>query len=249
MLAVCLVVLAFVLSVCSAFRLPAANPYVIKALNVARNENFEKLQGGYLFPEIGRRRNAFLAENPDAKLVSLGIGDTTLPIPKHILSGLTAGSEKLGTKEGYTGYGDGEGNNELRKKIADKLYKNVIDSNDVFVSDGAKCDIARLQMLFGQFDKIVYMPCNPANNFFPDITTLPKADVYYICSPNNPTGTAASRQQLTDMVNHAKAMGAFIVFDAAYAPFIRNPGNKIIALVVLELSGARAVSVNRRLVP
>ena len=74
-LAVCFVVLAFVLCIASALRLPVANPYVHKALNVVRNENFDKLQGDYLFPEIGRRRNAYLAENPDAKLVSLGIGD------------------------------------------------------------------------------------------------------------------------------------------------------------------------------
>lgn len=71
--------------------------------NVDRNDNFAKLSAGYLFPEIARRRNAYLARNPDAKIISLGIGDTTLPIPPHILNGLIDGAKKLGTKEGYSG--------------------------------------------------------------------------------------------------------------------------------------------------
>jgi LL-diaminopimelate aminotransferase len=74
---------------------------------VVRNPNFAKLAGGYLFPEIGRRRTAYLEANPDMKsrIISLGIGDTTQPIPDHILSGLVNGASKLGTKEGYSGYG------------------------------------------------------------------------------------------------------------------------------------------------
>ena len=119
--------------------------------SVTRNPNFAKLQGGYLFPEIGRRRNAYLAENPDMadRIISLGIGDTTQPIPKHILSGLVESAAKLGTKEGYSGYGDGNGNGDLRAKIADKLYNGIIKDSEVFVSDGAKCDIMRVQQVFG----------------------------------------------------------------------------------------------------
>ena len=227
------------------------------ASKVQRNENFAKLQAGYLFPEIARRRKAYLEKNPDAKIVSLGIGDTTLPIPTHILSGLVEGAKKLGTKDGYTGYGAEQGTKELREKIATKLYNSKIDAEEVFVTDGAKCDIARLQMMFGpnvvsaiqdpsypvyvdtsvmigqtglvnpdtkQFDKIIYMPCNPSNNFFPDVEALPRADVYYICSPNNPTGAVATRAQLEHLVQFAKKQGSIIVFDAAYAPFIRTPG-------------------------
>jgi LL-diaminopimelate aminotransferase len=118
---------------------------------VERNANFEKLAGGYLFPEIGRRRNAYLEENPEMadRIISLGIGDTTQPIPPHILSGLVEGAKKLGTKEGYTGYGDGQGQLSLREKIANVLYNDLIDPSDVFVSDGAKCDIMRVQQMFG----------------------------------------------------------------------------------------------------
>jgi len=119
---------------------------------VERNPNFAKLEGGYLFPEIGRRRNKYLEENPEmaSKVISLGIGDTTQPIPEHILSGLVNGASKLGSKEGYTGYGAENGMAPLREKIAKNLYNDLISPDEVFVSDGAKCDIMRLQQMFGQ---------------------------------------------------------------------------------------------------
>lgn len=121
------------------------------ASGVTRNPNFAKLVGGYLFPEIGRRRNAYLAENPDMadRIISLGIGDTTQPIPEHILGGLVSSASKLGTKEGYSGYGAEQGMGDLRAKIADKLYGGIIKDSEVFVSDGAKCDIMRVQQVFG----------------------------------------------------------------------------------------------------
>lgn len=240
---------------------------------VQRNSNFAKLQSGYLFPEIARRRNEYLAKNPNAKLISLGIGDTTQPIPSYILNGLVEGAKKLGVKESYTGYGPEQGVKQLREKIAQKLYNNLIEPEEVFVSDGAKCDIARLQLMFGsnvisavqdpsypvyvdtsvmmgqtgdidpstkQFKNILYMPCNPSNNFFPDVRNLPRADVYYICSPNNPTGAVATKQQLVDLVVFAKEQGSLIVFDAAYAPFIRTPG---IPKSIYEIEGAKDVAI------
>lgn len=120
-------------------------------VGVERNANFAKLAGGYLFPEIGRRRNKYLEENPDMadKIISLGIGDTTQPIPAHILDGLVSGASKLGTKEGYSGYGAENGMAPLREKIATNLYNDLISPDEVFVSDGAKCDIMRLQQMFG----------------------------------------------------------------------------------------------------
>ena len=118
---------------------------------VERNPNFAKLAGGYLFPEIGRRRTAYLEENPEMKdrIISLGIGDTTQPIPPHILKGLVEGASKLGTTDGYSGYGAEQGQGPLREKIAEKLYNGIISADEVFVSDGAKCDIMRLQQMFG----------------------------------------------------------------------------------------------------
>ena len=119
--------------------------------SVPRNPNFAQLAGGYLFPEIGRRRNAYLEANPEmsSRLVSLGIGDTTQPIPEHILQGLVKGASQLGTQDGYSGYGAEQGRGDLREKIATKLYGDNIKASEVFVSDGAKCDIMRLQQMFG----------------------------------------------------------------------------------------------------
>jgi len=247
-----------------------------EALNVARNPNFAKLQGGYLFPEIGRRRNAYLEANPDAQpIISLGIGDTTMPVPPHILAGLTEGASRLGTNDGYSGYGPENGVAPLREKIASSLYDDKIAPDEIFVSDGSKCDIGRLQMMFGsgvtsavqdpsypvyvdtsvmmgqtgemdqatkQYGNIVYMPCNPGNGFFPDVSKV-KADVIYFCSPNNPTGAAATRAQLQSLVDHANKQGSIIVFDAAYAPFIRSAD---VPKSIFEIEGARtcAIEVN-----
>merc|ERR1719453_2021066 len=202
---------------------------------VTRNANIAKLQAGYLFPEIGRRRNAYLEANPDAQpIISLGIGDTTMPVPPHILSGLTSGAAKLGTVEGYSCYGAEQGMGPLRAKISENLYDGAVAPDEVFVSDGSKCDIGRLQMMFGagtttavqdpsypvyvdtsvimgqtgemdqekkQYGNIVYMECNPANGFFPDLKNTPRADIIYFCSPNNPTGAAATKEQLQEPVD------------------------------------------------
>jgi len=242
---------------------------------VTRNPNFAKLVGGYLFPEIGRRRTAYLEKNPEMadRIISLGIGDTTMPIPPHILSGLQSGSSKLGTKEGYTGYGAEQGQGALREKIASVLYNGLIEPSEVFVSDGAKCDIMRVQQMFGpnvvsavqdpsypvyvdtsvmmgqtgdinsdtsQYNNIVYMPCTDENDFFPDYASLPRADVVYFCSPNNPTGAAASKEQLTGLVKTCKERGSILVFDAAYAPFIRDPN---VPKSIFEIDGAKEVAI------
>jgi len=242
---------------------------------VERNPNFAKLAGGYLFPEIGRRRNKYIEENPEMadKIISLGIGDTTMPIPEHILNGLVQGATKLGVQETYSGYGAEQGMGPLREKIAKNLYNGLIEPDEVFVSDGAKCDIMRLQQMFGkgvvsavqdpsypvyvdtsvmmgqtgeqdpetqQYDNIVYMPCTAENGFFPDYASLPRADVVYLCSPNNPTGTAASKEQLEEVVKLCKERGSILVFDAAYAPFIRSPG---VPKSIFEIEGAKDVAI------
>lgn len=248
---------------------------VLNASQVTRNPNFGKLAGGYLFPEIARRRNAYIENNPDMadRIISLGIGDTTMPIPEHILGGLRDSVEKLGKAETYTGYGAEQGMGALREKIAEKLYNGIIDPSEVFVSDGAKCDIMRLQSMFGydvtsavqdpsypvyvdtsvmqgqtgelqedtkQFNGIVYMPCTAENNFMPDIANLPRADIVYFCSPNNPTGVAADKEQLTELVNVCRERGSILVFDAAYAPFIRDEN---VPKSIFEIPGAKECSI------
>jgi LL-diaminopimelate aminotransferase len=246
------------------------------ATGVKRNVNLEKLQAGYLFPEIGRRRAAYLAENPGAEIISLGIGDTTMPIPSHVCAALQEAAKSLGTVEGYSGYGDGNGNQDLREAIADVLYGGKVSADEVFVDDGAKCAISRLQQVFGpaatvavqdpsypvyvdtavmmgqtglyndgtsQFKSIAYMECTVENDFFPDLSKVERTDIIFFCSPNNPTGAAATRAQLKSLVAFAKKNGSIIVYDAAYAPFIRSPH---VPKSIYEVDGARecAVEVN-----
>jgi len=221
---------------------------------VKRNPNFGKLQAGYLFPEIARRRNEHQKKYPDAKVISLGIGDTTEPIPDVIADALAKASKGLATREGYSGYGAEQGMGALREAIQSSFYDGLAQSHEVFVSDGSKCDISRLQVMFGPnatvsvqdpsypayvdtsvmigqtgdyngvgFDNIQYMMCSADNGFFPDLAKCKGTDLIFFCSPNNPTGAAATREQLTELVAFAKENGSIIIYDAAYSLFITDP--------------------------
>lgn len=262
-------------SVLTSRRVPSTtNRYTTPTASaVPRNANFGKLQAGYLFPEIGRRRAAYLAEHPDADIISLGIGDTTMPIPPHICKGLSEGAARLGTEEGYAGYGAEQGYGPIRDKISKVLYNSKVAPEEIFVSDGAKCDISRLQQVFGsgvtisvqdpsypvyvdtavmlgqtgnfdeslsQFAGVEYMACSPENDFFPNLDNVKRTDVIFFCSPNNPTGAVATREQLTKLVQFAKKNGSIIVFDAAYAPFINKPS---VPTSIFEIEGARDVAI------
>ena len=234
---------------------------IVAATKVARNPNMAKLQAGYLFPEINRIKNAHLAANPDAKIISLGIGDTTEPIPAPIVAGMVDSAAGLGTLEGYGqfgGYGAEAGQGRLREKLVERFYKATtsISADELFVSDGSKCDISRLQMMFGggrniavqdpsypayvdssvmtghtngfddatkQYGNIAYLACNAENSFFPDLAPAKKSDIIFFCSPNNPTGAAATRAQLEELVAHAKETGSIVVYDAAYSIYISDP--------------------------
>ncbi|MBI5388779.1 LL-diaminopimelate aminotransferase [Candidatus Woesearchaeota archaeon] len=240
---------------------------------VKRNPHMAKLSGGYLFPEIARRKKALLEKNPSAKVISLGIGDTTLPLTPYICSALLDAAKKLGTKEGYSGYGDEQGMTALREKIAKVLYHGSADSDEVFISDGAKPDLGRMQILFGadatlavqdpsypvyvdgsvivgatgpynqkkqQYASIIYMRCTPKNRFFPDLAAQPRTDLIYFCSPNNPTGAVATKQQLKKLVDFAKQNRSIIIFDAAYAEYIEEKG---LPKSIYEIPGAKEVAI------
>ncbi|POO04066.1 LL-diaminopimelate aminotransferase [Trema orientale] len=235
----------------------------------------ENLRSGYLFPEISKREFDHRQKHPQEKLIRLGIGDTTEPIPDIITSAMAEYALALSTVGGYKGYGAEQGNKELRVAIAEKLYRNMgIKGNEVFVSDGAQCDISRLQMLFGsdvtvavqdpsfpayidssvifgrggkfeeetgQYGNITYMKCCPENNFFPNLSTrnTPKTDVIFFCSPNNPTGNAASYHQLKRLVEFAKSNGSIIIYDSSYAAFISDHSPRSI----YEIPGAKQVAI------
>jgi len=121
---------------------------------INRNSGFENLTAGYLFPEVARRRREYLASHPDAKIISLGIGNTTEPLPEYIAKKMSDYVMGLATKEGYSGYGDEQGLTQLREKIAEVFYPGYVSGDEVFISDGAKCDIARIQTLFGANVKV-----------------------------------------------------------------------------------------------
>ena len=126
-----------------------------------RNHCIANLEAGYLFPEIAKRKKEYLQAHPGAKVISLGVGNTTEPIPPHINEGLVNGAKALGKAETYSGYGDDYGNPALREKIAAVLYKGLVGADEVFISDGAKCDIGRLQYLFGNVEVAVQDPSYP----------------------------------------------------------------------------------------
>jgi LL-diaminopimelate aminotransferase len=249
---------------------------------VKRNPCIANIKAGYLFPEIAKRRREYAAAHPETsrpenRIISLGVGNTTEPILPHIDAGLVEGARKLSTVEGYSGYQD-EGLVELREKISAVFYKNIagpaLGADEIFISDGAKCDIGRLQLLFGAaapvavqdpsypvyvdgsvlagaagswgdsgYAGISYLPCTAENGYFPDLSRLPANGLFYFCSPNNPTGATAGRDQLRALVKAALDKGVLIVFDAAYAEYIRDP---TLPRSIYEIDGARdcAIEVN-----
>lgn len=227
-----------------------------------RNPNLSLLQPQYLFPQIQQRKREFLEKNPGIELISLGIGDTTEPIPHTIVEGMKKAAERLENKATYTGYGPEQGHEELRNAIAKVYYKGLVTSRSIFISDGAKCDIGRLQLLFGKGVKIAlqdpaypvyrdgsllqgvanitYLPCTPGNDFFPDLTVGKGADLIYFCSPNNPTGATATREQLTELIHFARENRQIILFDSAYAAYIQDPN---LPRSIYEIPGAEEVAI------
>ncbi|MDR2210979.1 MAG: LL-diaminopimelate aminotransferase [Spirochaetaceae bacterium] len=243
---------------------------------IHRNPRLAVLKAGYLFPEIARRKREFAAAHPEdpakpeTRIISLGVGNTTEPILPHINRGLTEGARKLALPGGYSGYQD-EGLLELREKISGTFYQGVsggpFSADEIFISDGAKCDIGRLQLLFGPdakvavqdpsypvyvdgsvlmgaagpwtgggYDGISYLPCTAENSYFPDLSKLKENSIFYFCSPNNPTGAVSTRPQLEALVAEALKKGCLIVFDAAYAEYIRDPA---LPKTIFAIPGAR----------
>ncbi|XP_042410357.1 aminotransferase ALD1 homolog [Zingiber officinale] len=216
---------------------------------------------------------AHMEKYPNAKIISLGIGDTTEPLPLLIASAMSKYSHLLSTKEGYQGYGAEQGNKELRNAIAATIYKDMgIKDTEVFISDGAQCDISRIQLLFGSnatvavqdptfpayvdssiiigqtgeymrhsgtYGGIEYMKCGPENMFFPDFAGVLRTDIIFFCSPNNPTGHAASREQLEQLVEVATRNGSIIVYDSAYSDYISDDS----PTSIYEIPGAKEVAI------
>jgi LL-diaminopimelate aminotransferase len=241
------------------------------------NENFLKLAAGYLFPEIGRRVSAFSTANPDAKVIKMGIGDVTQPLAPAIVSAMHTAIDEMADPETFRGYGPEQGYDFLREAIAKNDYQDrgvEVAADEIFVSDGSKCDSGNLLDIFGndnkiavldpvypvyvdtnvmaghtgaadkngRYDGLVYLPVTAESNFEPPLPDE-HVDLIYLCYPNNPTGTVATRETLAKWVAYAKDNNAIIFYDAAYEAFISDPE---IPRSIYEIPGARDVAIELR---
>ena len=240
------------------------------------NENYSKLQASYLFSDIARRVKAYQTEHPDKPVIRLGIGDVTEPLPPACVAALHQAVDEMASAATFRGYGPEQGYDFLREVIARNDYQARgadIAADEVFVSDGAKCDTANIQELFGAKLRIaipdpvypVYVDTNvmagrtgkcvkgryknliylPCTEANGFVPDLPAepVDLIYLCFPNNPTGATASREQLTRWVEYARENRALILFDAAYEAFIRDPS---IPHSIYEIPGARDCALEFR---
>jgi len=233
------------------------------------NGNYLKLKAGYLFPEIARRVKAFSEANPQAPIIRLGIGDVTEPLPEACRSAMKAAIDAMGTRE--------QGYLWLREAIATNDFQSrgcAITAEEIFVSDGSKCDSSNILDILGEGNRIAvtdpvypvyvdsnvmagrtgeaddagryggltYLPITADNGFTAEIPSGP-VDLIYLCFPNNPTGAVASKAQLQQWVDYARAHGALILFDAAYEAFIQDPE---LPHSIYEIEGARECAIEFR---
>jgi LL-diaminopimelate aminotransferase len=243
------------------------------------NDHYLKLKAGYLFPEIGRRVRVFCEANPEAakRLIRCGIGDVTEPLPAATIAAMHHAVDEMAVRETFKGYGPEQGYEWLRHAIAQNDFRDRgcdVADDEVFVSDGSKCDCGNILDILGDknkiaisdpvypvyvdtnvmaghtgpaneagaYAKLVYLPCRPANGFIPE---PPKkhVDLIYLCSPNNPTGAAATRGQLEAWVKYALENQAVILFDAAYEAYITEAG---VPHSIYEIPGARECAIEFR---
>lgn len=209
------------------------------------NENYKNLKESYLFSEIAARVEKFKSENPDKKIIRMGIGDVTLPLPQVVVEAGKKAFEEQAFSETFHGYGPEQGYDFLREAIRDyyKTFGVSLHMDEIFVSDGAKSDVGNVLDLFDKdntvlipnpvypvyFDtnvmngrKIIFAEGNKENNFLPMPSDEVKADIIYLCSPNNPTGAVYTKEQLEAWVKYALKNESIILFDSAYEAFIQD---------------------------
>lgn len=209
------------------------------------NHNYDNLVPNYLFAEIAKRTNKFIAENPDKKVIKLGIGDVTLPLAPVVIDAFKKGIDELGEKATFKGYPDYEGYEFVRQAVADYYasFGVEVDKDEILINDGAKSDTGNFGDIFAEDNivlvtdpvypvyvdsnimagrKIVLAPATKENGFcaMPDENV--KADIIYLCSPNNPTGSAYTKEQLKIWVDYALKNDAIILYDCAYEAFITD---------------------------
>ncbi len=240
------------------------------------NPHYTKLQSSYLFSTIGKKVQDFQSANPDKTIIRLGIGDVTRALSPSVIQAFHKGVEELSQDTTFRGYGPEQGYDFLREAIAKIDYQDKgcqINPDEIFVSDGAKCDTGNFQELFAQDVSIgvpdpvypVYVDTNvmagrtgafmngryeglvylesTKNNNFVPSPPSAALDLVYLCFPNNPTGAVATREQLTEWVEYARRNRSLILFDAAYVEFITDPA---IPRSIFEIPGSKEVAVEFR---
>lgn len=227
------------------------------------NTNYQNIADSYLFSTVAKKVNEFAAKYPDKKIIKLGIGDVTLPLCKEVVKALKNASEEMGIKESFHGYGPEQGYEFLKTKLQ-KYYETHgvnLDNDEIFISDGAKSDLGNILDLFAVDNtvlvpdpvypvyvdtnimagrKVVYIDANANNNFLPLPDKSIKADIIYICSPNNPTGAVYNKEQLKAWVDYAKENKSVILFDAAYECFITD---EELPRSIFEIEGAKSCAI------
>lgn len=227
------------------------------------NANYKNLKESYLFSDIAKRVNAFQAANPDKKIIRLGIGDVTLPLAPVVVEAMKEACEEMAHGETFRGYGPEQGYDFLRVPVAE-YYASFgvnLEATEIFISDGAKSDLANVTDIFGNDNtilipdpvypvyvdsnimlgrNIVYIDGLAENGFAPMPTADTKADIIYLCSPNNPTGSCYNRDQLKTWVDFALANDAVILYDAAYEAFIKD---EEFPRSIYEIEGAKKCAI------
>lgn len=240
------------------------------------NEHYLKLQASYLFSDIARRVATFQENNPEIEVIKLGIGDVTRPLPRACIDAMHRAVEEMGAEPTFRGYGPEQGYGFLREAIAlhDFQARGAdIQADEIFVSDGAKCDTGNIQELFSQDIRVaipdpvypVYLDTNvmagrtgefahgryqgivyldsTRENTFVPSLPAEPVDLIYLCFPNNPTGSTISKAELKTWVDYARANKALILFDAAYEIFIRDES---LPHSIYEIEGAKEVALEFR---
>ncbi|OQW99723.1 MAG: LL-diaminopimelate aminotransferase [Desulfobacteraceae bacterium IS3] len=240
------------------------------------NEHYLKLQASYLFSDIAKRISAFQKAHPDREIIRLGIGDVTRPLPYVCIEAFHRAVDEMARESTFRGYGPEQGYAFLREKIAAQDFQARgadISADEIFVSDGAKCDTGNIQEIFATDARIavpdpvypVYADTNVMagrtgvfadgrykNLVYMDSTketgfvpSLPQepVDLIYLCFPNNPTGATITKAQLKTWVDFARENKAVILFDAAYERFIQDDS---LPRSIYEIEGAREVAIEFR---
>lgn len=230
------------------------------------NTNFQQLPDNYLFTEIVNRVEAYQAAHPQARVLRLGVGDVTRPLPLAVTEAMHRAVEELARPDTFRGYGPEDGYAWLKQAIIDNDYRPrcvQLEPEEVFISDGAGSDLGNLSELFSSANRvaildpsypayvdssvmagreIVFLPCRAENGFVPELPKE-KADIIYLCFPNNPTGVVLTHAQLQKWVDYARANQSIIIFDATYESFIEDVD---IPHSIYEIDGAKEVAIEVR---